>query len=826
MPDNTNLNEEVTMVVEDAGVITTPIDDTLSISGAAADAKAVGDALDLKADKSEIQTQIRVNGQAADNQGLILVSGAEIPAQGDSDTESVAEALERVDGKTAEDIRMSSAAGAQTIAAAILAIGEQTAETIRMGGADSRTVKTAIDIMAANLSALAQTVDGLDEKTAADIHYMAGSTATIKEKFDALDQAAVRSVNGTGPDTAGDVEIRTVPYAENLSTEEMDQVDGEFLRRTSGGSGSLSDGDAWVLRIMGNRIHDGFVQERVQMTVLPMPRPVPAAITAVLDEATFEAYVGDAGTYTMSYGASGWNRDPALYGVNVSNDPVEGDAITIVWDGSSDAVMTVSAVSRTAPAAITATIDRDVFVAYVAESGTITLVYSTAWSADPALYGITVDGEPIAGDQIQVVYVKEVRGTIRVATPTRLVATGWNLYESAAGYARVCRYSETYGYKVSGTYTALSFAATASGEQTAITPDAGGLFQVPGDGYVFVDGGGSDTAIYTTWSDWTAGYEGSYEPYQESAVNIAGIMTQSFPYGLCRVGDVRDEINVNSKTAVRRIQRMAYSAENLASVKASGRAYEYDELYIYVVMASESTEAITIEEEYAVSEHGLEFFDGTSVGPYTEILYGQNLKDKLRRQVVAVTAQSFTAGQMSQARSNIGAAAASEVAGIRSGLTYVENGDTIAANANYTVGRFISWKGEIYRVKTTINATVTSGNWTTYLDKMDGMGGALSQINGDLASLNSKIANNGYVMAGASKTKSITISAGADATVNDTDYIIQGKTYIGTVVYSYAGANVSITCGYAGLAIGVRFNVHNFTSNELTIDIEYRHLYI
>lgn len=80
------------------------------------------------------------------------------------------------------------------------------------------------------------------------------------------------------------------------------------------------------------------------------------------------------------------------------------------------------------------------------------------------------------------------------------------------------------------------------------------------------------------------------------------------------------------------------------------------------------------------------------------------------------------------------------IAGVRAGLTYVENGDTIAANANYTAGKFIAWKGEIYRVKATINATVTSANWTTYLDKMDGMGGALSQINEDLTSLNSKIA--------------------------------------------------------------------------------------
>ena len=73
-----NPNEEVTVVVEDATVITTPIDDTLTISGDAADAKAVGDALALKADLSAVNT-IKVNDESADNQGQILLYGEDIP---------------------------------------------------------------------------------------------------------------------------------------------------------------------------------------------------------------------------------------------------------------------------------------------------------------------------------------------------------------------------------------------------------------------------------------------------------------------------------------------------------------------------------------------------------------------------------------------------------------------------------------------------------------------------------------------------------------------------------------------------------------------------
>ena len=109
-----NMNEEVTMVVEDATVITTPIDDTLTVSGDAADAKAVGDALALKADKSQL-TNVTVNGQAPDQQGAILIDGTDIPAN-DTDEDTIAEALAALDAKTGADIAIDGESGADTIA--------------------------------------------------------------------------------------------------------------------------------------------------------------------------------------------------------------------------------------------------------------------------------------------------------------------------------------------------------------------------------------------------------------------------------------------------------------------------------------------------------------------------------------------------------------------------------------------------------------------------------------------------------------------------------------------------------------------------------------
>ena len=73
-PENENLNEEFELVFDDADVITVPIDTTLSNPGEAADAKAVGDALALKADASSV-VAITVNGEGPDLQGAILVDG-------------------------------------------------------------------------------------------------------------------------------------------------------------------------------------------------------------------------------------------------------------------------------------------------------------------------------------------------------------------------------------------------------------------------------------------------------------------------------------------------------------------------------------------------------------------------------------------------------------------------------------------------------------------------------------------------------------------------------------------------------------------------------
>ena len=474
------------------------------------------------------------------------------------------------------------------------------------------------------------------------------------EKLDDEIWARGKKFNGHAVEEDGEFHVSTVPFAENFESSASQKSNESYLIRTSGGEASISDGDAWLTLLKGNRRHDGYVAQEIDMQVVPMSRQADPAITAVLDDEIFEAYVGEAGTYVMTY-TTGWDNNPADYGVTISNTPVSGDNIQIVWDGENEPVMTVNAVPRPVPESISAVMDEDVFVAYVQQSGTTTLTYSTAWSADPTLYGIIVSGTPVAGDVITVDYVKEVRGTIVQSNPQTFVSTGWNLYNHTLGYARVIKYSDEYAFKIAGTYTALEFATTPTGSRISITPISG-YFSIPSDGYVFVTGGNAtNTELWMTWSDW--GIEpngGVFAPYEQDVIDISAFMSTNFPYGLMQVGSIRDEINLNVGLATSAVARMTYNAENLAAAKASGREYEYDENYIYIEKAEYTSIEISVDGDYDAFDHGMEYFTGSDQAVYAETIYGTNLKNKLERDVLTISQQTLTSAQQDQVCQNLG----------------------------------------------------------------------------------------------------------------------------------------------------------------------------
>ena len=583
-----DLNEMIEDIVEDATVITVPIDDTLSVSGEAADAAAVGAALDLKADKSQIAT-ISVNGQPADNQGVILISAEDVPMDDSGTSQSVAGAVAEIGERTAEDIPMSSESGAQSIATVIGTLGGKTAADIPMSSTDSTTIAAA---MADKLGA-----DSIDdtlavEGKAADAKAAGDAIAALESEMETQLSGVVRRVNSETPDETGNVVLNQVPLAGNLTSDAVQTSEAEYIARSSGGEMSIPDGDAWLMRISGRRIHTGVVEEVTQM-VVNSERPEPEE-----------------------------GEDPET--------------------------------------PITATIDWDVFRAYVETSGTYTLTYNSAWSADPELYGITVTGTPESGDQIVITYVRGDRGTITQSQPSEFRSTGWNLYQHGTnlGYARVVKYSDTQGFKVDGAYTSLKFATSLTGTQSDITP-VGGAFSVPSDGYVFVNGGSeASTAIWMTRSDWSETYDGDFEPYEVDVISLSSVMGAYFPYGLLYSSGVADEIDLNTGAAINRVERIAYSAAAIESLNNQGRAWEADTNWIYAVLAEPVMHTITIDGGYVANDHGMEIVEGGSVAPLVGTMYGNNLKNKLERDVLTISAQELSNAQQKQARANISAARA------------------------------------------------------------------------------------------------------------------------------------------------------------------------
>lgn len=411
----------------------------------------------------------------------------------------------------------------------------------------------------------------------------------------------------------------------------------------------------------------------------PTTRNIPITTVPLADNLTTDEAQINTGTYidrTSGGEASISDGDAWLSGI-------QGNQVKAGYVAES-IQMSVTLADPTTADPISASLDHDTFVEEAGTSGTYTFTYSSAWSVDPATYGITVTGTPIAGDQIQVVYVKENRGTITTATPSSFVSTGWNLYNHAAGYAKVVKYSDEYAFMISGTYTSLKFAETLSGEQEDIDP-VDGYFTVPSDGYVFVTGGNStDTEIWMTWSDWTDEANGGvFAPYSQTVIDLSGVMVD-FPDGLMRIGNYYDEINLNTQLAYSRIQKMAYTDENLAGVIASGVPYDTDANYIYAVRVTPVTYSISLDGEYTASDHGMEMFIGTSVPVTASSLYGNDLKGKLRRDVLTISQQTLTDAQKGQVLQNIGA---SDAMGI------VQNGN--AATVAIAAGEYVIFKGVV-----------------------------------------------------------------------------------------------------------------------------------
>ena len=126
---------------------------------------------------------------------------------------------------------------------------------------------------------------------------------------------------------------------------------------------------------------------------------------------------------------------------------------------------------------------------------------------------------------------------------------------------------------------------------------------------------------------------------------------------------------------------MANTSENLTTAQNSGRDYDVDENYIYIVLASPVSTAINIDGAFTANDHGIEYFTNTTVPLTSSTLYGENLKNKLERDVVTISQQSLTSSEQAQVRTNIGSPSSSDFNAVS---TKVSNIGTVFTGTNET----------------------------------------------------------------------------------------------------------------------------------------------
>lgn len=540
----------------------------------------------------------------------------------------------------------------------------------------------------------------------------------------------VETVNFKEPDANGNVLITQVATAENLVSPDNINDTTYILFRTAGGTKSISDGPATLMKIAGN-----VVNPRRSPNDIDTEHSETQRVTVTVDATLFGAlsFVNNiSGTYTLScnnvsdvptwqYDDNGTliNVNLETAGITLSNTAFVGDTMEIIYNYSdvegeeSYAVATYNAVYR-----LTIAVDETTFAQKVNETfGVYTFLrQGSIWMINDSTvniseYGITITGTAQTGDTITVTY----NGDMQVATPTSFQASGFNQFnpvnvlsgytinengeivESVGSYVAyihaVGGLENNYGNRhgdytiyddnTTGTLVRIGYSATIPTTSSTVTLSGSDGIEVvndtsilpanklqwitfPKDGYICVALTDiTKLCVHPTWSNYkdqdyaeyvapsvinipTTGYDISDPTQTQVSLNCASY------FG--KVGNVFDEIFLEDNRYVNRIGRYTYSAENLATVEELGVDYIYDSNYIYYVLPTPVTYVVDIPNngQYIANDFGTEEFVGTTVAVLANTLYGNNLVDKLRTDVLTKSAQSLSQEQKEQVWDNLG----------------------------------------------------------------------------------------------------------------------------------------------------------------------------
>lgn len=465
------------------------------------------------------------------------------------------------------------------------------------------------------------------------VNTVLGAMKRLLRRVDNSTESKISTVNSIVPDRYANVEITRVPLADNLYSSENEEVYGNFLLRTTGGTNDVHSGPAQLSYIKGNIAVEGRSEEHINCTAtsthVPEPGEIYIPISAIVDNTTWRnsRYGAESGTYIFIYDGTNWTYNSLI--------------------------------------------------------------------ADIGSAGIIVEGNIFATDTITVAYVKEERGTINIAKSQRLISTGLNIFDKTASgfiienatidlngkivteeysYTIMIHvpYSNDRGYcAYSSEYaiTRIGFSTTkpVMGDTVSLSGAALGaqfsVYMVPEEGWLCISTTDMDTlCVHPRWSGEN---DYVYAPYTATTVSFPlqdreGTDLPLATYGMPSIEGVRDELNFNTKRYIKRIGVDAYSDARLTEIKEMGVEYDYDSTYILYVLPKPITYYLdsSISGAYTAHDYGLEQILEGTVTLYTDNLYGENLKAKLQSNVVTISEQTLDDSQKSQIRTNIGAAPA------------------------------------------------------------------------------------------------------------------------------------------------------------------------
>ena len=436
-------------------------------------------------------------------------------------------------------------------------------------------------------------------------------------------------------------------------------------------------------------------------------------IAVTYDPATWRTQITENGTYVFNYvkptssaAAASWTASGSwTYNSAAVTLSTYGLAVSNIIDPSIN--VNISGAGITA-----ATIVPSTFASQIGLDGTYIFTFSseaTSWQLNGSnvtlsTYGINTTGTPQDGDTIYVNYVvgtpnssitvqytAPLQGTIVVATPATFSATGFNQFDKDTMYVQNASVSGGKIVQNSGTNVCYcrakggvtnGYVAYSSGgyiidigwcadvpeigsdvvtDNTSVTQSLASV-TFDTDGYVIVVASVmTDLCVHPKWSG--AADEEFAEYVAPSVITLPQEDTSTTPvdlplktYGMPKIGGVADRLNLEAGTYVQKIGRLSNTSTSMAYVQSLGVAYDYDANWIYYVLPEPITFNVDVDPMYIVNDWGTEEFTGTTVAVSAQTLYGQNLRDKLRTDVLTISQQSpaLSSAQCEQVLKNQG----------------------------------------------------------------------------------------------------------------------------------------------------------------------------